>query len=431
LTIQGARNRFFVVDYAIAGARFGAALHVSQFWVICVSIKGGLAMGLRAGIGSHALQRDAYEAGAKAAAEAFAGLGGEAAALVIVFTTPQFDLQALLDGVRSVSGSTPLVGATGAGQIQRGTRMGFGGGVSVLALTAGPYRFGLASTHGVKADLEAAGQGLARASRDAAGASPHAAILLLVDNLAGNLQEFVQGVYRVTGPKVAIAGGAAGDELKFQRSFVFHDDRVIEGGAVAAWIASDRPLRVATGHGWDPIGIPSLVTRAEGTEIIELGGRPAAHVYEEQLGFAPGELGADRFWGTSIMHPFGLLQADGSSVIRVARSRTERDGLKIQGCVPPAGSAVQVMASSHDALLGVADRVAGEALAGAEAAGVLLAFSCAARAVILGDRVGEEAERLQRAAGGTPTFGLYCCGEFARTAGVLGTHNATLTALAL
>ena len=34
-------------------------------------------------------------------------------------------------------------------------------------------------------------------------------------------------------------------------------------------------------------------------------------------------------------------------------------------------------------------------------------------------------------AGGVPTFGFYCCGEFARTAGVLGTHNATLTGLAL
>jgi hypothetical protein len=61
----------------------------------------------------------------------------------------------------------------------------------------------------------------------------------------------------------------------------------------------------------------------------------------------------------------------------------------------------------------------------------LLAFSCAARAMIFRDRAPEEAARLQAAAGDIPTFGFYCCAEFARTAGVLGTHNATLTALAL
>jgi hypothetical protein len=254
--------------------------------------------------------------------------------------------------------------------------------------------------------------------------------MLLVDSLAGDLQQLVQGVYRITGPKVAITGGAAGDDLKFERTFVFHDDQIIEGGAVALWISSEQPLHVVTRHGWEPIGIPMLVTRAEGTEIIELGGRPAAAAYEEQLGFAPGQLSADEFWGTSIIHPFGLLQSDGKSVIRVARSKTEQGTLRIQGCVPPTGSAVQVMSSSAEALLDVANEVAGEALAGKEA-GVLLIFSCAARAVILGPRAFEESQRLQAVAGETPTFGVYCCGEFARTAGVLGTHNATLTALAL
>ena len=58
-------------------------------------------------------------------------------------------------------------------------------------------------------------------------------------------------------------------------------------------------------------------------------------------------------------------------------------------------------------------------------------FSCAARAMIFGERAPEEARLLQSAAGDVPTFGFYCCAEFARTAGVLGTHNATLTAVAL
>jgi hypothetical protein len=186
-----------------------------------------------------------------------------------------------------------------------------------------------------------------------------------------------------------------------------------------------------TKHGWSPIGVPLLVTRAEGTEIVELGGRSAAYAYEEQLGLKAGELSPEKFWDTSIYHPFGLLQTDGSSVIRVARSKTLEGTLRIQGCVPPSGSAVQVMTGTADTLLDVVEEVTVTALSAHSEPAALLAFSCAARMVIFGNRVSEEARRLQAAAGDIPTFGFYCCGEFARSIGVLGTHNATLTALAL
>lgn len=388
-------------------------------------------MKIQTGIGISTIRNNAVKAGSEAALAAIAGLAGETPALIIVFSTPRYDLPALIEGIRSVTGTTPLIGATGSGEIVQGRHLGFGGGVSVLALTAGSYRFGLASAADIKGNLDQVGQIITRESRAEAGPSPYAAILLLADCLAGDLQQLVQGVYRITGPKVPISGGAAGDELKFERTFVFHDDKIIEGGAVALWIASEKPLQVVTRHGWEPIGIPLLVTRAEGTEIIELGGRSAAMAYEEQLGFAPGQLTADKFWGTSIVHPFGLLQSDGTAVIRVARAKTEQGTLRIQGCVPPTGSAVQVMSSSIETLLDVANEVASVSLANHPDAGVLLIFSCAARAVILGSRTSEESQRLQATAGKTPTFGFYCCGEFARTAGVLGTHNATITALAL
>ncbi len=387
-------------------------------------------MKIRAGAGiSQAVE--AGEAGREAAMAAVARLAGEPPALVMVFTTPRYDLNALLAGIRSVTGDAHLLGGTSSGEIVNGQYLGFGAGVGVLAVTAGPYRFGVASASQIHGKLDQAGRDIARESREAAGRSPHAAILLFADSLAGDLQELVQGVYRVTGPRVPITGGAAGDEQKFIRSFVFHDDKVVEKGAVALWIASDQPLHVASLHGWEPIGVPLLVTRAEGTEIIEIGGRPAATVYQEQLGLAPEQLNPENFWGTSIHHPFGLLQSDGSTVIRMARSKAPDGRLKIQGCVPPSGSAVQVMSGSVDQLLEVPGEIVAAALRGKPDAGVVLTFSCAARAMIMGSRVHEEPQRLQAAAGTVPTFGFFCCGEFARTTGLLGTHNASMTALAL
>jgi hypothetical protein len=387
-------------------------------------------MKIHAGTGS-STALEAAEAGREAAAAAVDALGGETPAVVIVFSTPRYDLPALLSAIRSVTGDVLLVGSTSSGEMVQDKLLGIGAGVGVLALTAGPYRFGAASVEHIQNDLDRAGQTIARTSRAEAGPSPHAALLLIADGMLGDLQQFVNGVYRITGPKVPLVGGAAGDDQRFLRPYVFHNDQVIEDGAVALWIASPHPLHVCTRHGWEPIGIPMLVTRARGIEIIEIGGSPAAEAYEEQLGLAPGELLPEKFWDTSIYHPFGLLQADGTTVIRVARSKDEQGVLKIQGCVPPTGSAVQVMSGNADTLLGVVDGVARDSLEGLTEAGVLLAFSCAARAKIFGKRAGEETARLQSLAGSTPVFGVYCCGEFARTAGVLSTHNATLTAIAL
>ena len=92
---------------------------------------------------------------------------------------------------------------------------------------------------------------------------------------------------------------------------------------------------------------------------------------------------------------------------------------------------MQVMRGSADSLLEVTEEVVHTSLGARREAGVLLTFSCAARAMILGKRAPEEARRLQAAAGEVPTFGFCCCAEFARTSGTLGTHNAALTAIAL
>jgi hypothetical protein len=374
---------------------------------------------------------DGREAGREAAMAALAALSGQSPALVVTFTTPRYDLAELLAGIRSVTGDAPVIGATSSGEMIQGEYMGFGAGVGVLALTGGSHRFGIASVANVRNDLDKAAQELARASKAQAGPSPHSAIMLLADCLCGDLQRLVQGVYRITGPKTPIVGGAASDEQKFVQTFVLHNDKIVESGAAALWIASEKPLPVVTRHGWKPYGAPMLVTRAEGVEIMEIGGRPAAAVYEEQLDMEPGTLTPGNFWGAALRHPFGLLQPDGSTIIRVPREKTEQGGLRIQGCVPPSGSAVQVMAGNADMLLEIAGEVASTAIAAHPEAGAIIAFSCAARATIFGPRAPEEARLLQAAAGGVPTFGTYCCGEFARTHGVLGTHNATLTAIAL
>ena len=74
---------------------------------------------VRAGTGTSGAL-DSAEAGREAAVAAVKALGGDPPALVIVFTTPRYDLTALLAGIRSVTGAAHLIGATGSGEIVRG-----------------------------------------------------------------------------------------------------------------------------------------------------------------------------------------------------------------------------------------------------------------------------------------------------------------------
>ena len=379
------------------------------------------------GIGT---DRDAYHAGHEAALQAMAELKGDEPAVFFVFSTPQYDLDRLLAGVRSAHGSARIIGATTSGEIVRGVHLGKGGGVSVMALSQGDYRFGLASADHIAGRLDEIGQSMTRAARDEAGKTPHSVVIIFADCLAGDLQQLFRGAYRTTGPKTPLVGGAASDEMNFQETFVFHDEKVVPAGAVALWIGGDEPFDVICRHGWEPIGIPLLVTRAKGVEIMELDGRPAAEVYAEQLGLSLDRLTPETFWQAAVHHPLGLMQSNGSFFIRAARSRTDEGWLRIQGCVPEAGSAIQIMSSTNEKMLSITDDI-GDIIRARSHTAALLAFSCAARAMLLGDQVGEEAARLQQAIGDVPVSGFYCCGEFARTSGVLGTHNLTLTALAL
>jgi hypothetical protein len=373
---------------------------------------------------------DAVEAGTAAASEALAGLAGEAPAMIIVYASVRYDLPALIRAVRAVTGPVPLVGETSTGHFRGGELTPPGRGVAVLAMTAGPYRFGVASVGNLTGNAEAAGAILARASRAAAGEpSPYATLLIFADGLAAESQALVNGLHKVTGSAVPVVGGAAADDRRLSGTFVFHDDRVLGDSAVAVWIAAPVPVPVTVGHGWQPIGLPLLVTRTEGPIVHEIAGRPAREVFEEHIRTGNiDELDRVRPGGFYSTHAFGLIEPDDTHLIRGV---FVGDDQMIHTFEPlPTYSAIQIVSCDEDDLLNVSEQVVQRALAGRDAS-VMLVFSCIARLDVLQERGPEEAARLQAAAGDLPVFGAYTYGEFARTTSVAGYHNSTVTAVAL
>lgn len=376
---------------------------------------------------------DAASAGAEAARTALAGLDGTPPGLVIVYASIRYDLAELLAAVRAVTGDTPLVGCSSSGQFVDGEFLAAGTSVAVMVLGSGVYRFGTAVFDGIGADTVSAGRELARRAVEAGGGSaPHSALLVLADGMAGDLQGLLTGIYRITGAQVPVVGGAAGDDRTFGGSSVMHGGDVLRDAAAAVWIGSDRPLHVVAANGWRPEGLPMLVTAVDGPVVQEIDGRPAAEVYQEVIQRA-GDHRGKRFegaWeGWHTFHAFGLVEPDGSRLVRGAFLTDE--GVLRTFTPLPEYSAVQVVSADQDDLLDASDQVVEDALRGVPDPAVMLTFSCIARTDILADRAPEEAARLHKAAGSVATFGFYTYGEFARTTGVAGYHNASITALAL
>lgn len=394
---------------------------------------------MRTGLGTSD-HDDSATAGGEAARRAVEQLGDAGAALVLVYSSVRYDLQPLLDAIRDVTGDAPLLGGSTSGHFHNGTLTPPGRGVAVLALSAGPYRFGVGSVTGLRADGDAAGAALVRAARQAAGepTSEHAALIVLSCGLTGDQQQLINGIYRVTGAAVPVVGGATSDDRRMQETYVFHDGKVLTDAAVAMWVDSDHPLTVVRGHGWQPMGLPMPVTGVDGMVVRTIAGRPAAEVFRETIASGnptAGVPGRDSTAseGSPVLlgeagRALGLIEPDGTRRIRGAFMN--KDG-EMNTWVPlPPYAAVQVMSCTQDDLLDGCNSIPAEALAGTTST-VLLAFSCVARLGILNDRAAEEAERLQSGAGSVPTFGFYTYGEFARTTSIDGVHNATVTALAL
>jgi hypothetical protein len=387
---------------------------------------------VRVGVGASEAS-GAVAAGRQAATAAVAELAGEPPALVLVYGSVRYRAPDLLAGIREVTGDAPLVGATSSGHFHNARVTLPGRGVAVLAVTAGPYRFGVASVAGLRDDSLGAGRALARAAKEAAGPDPgpHAAMVVLADGLIGTQQALLTGVYKVAGAAVTVVGGAAADDRWVRRTSVFHDDLELTGGAVGIWIGSPWPLPVGVGHGWQPIGPPLLVTEVDGSLVREIDGRPAVEVVRET--FARDQQDQDPGWlrssGFHPSHAFGLIEPDGSLLVRGAY--LDEDGLLRTLAPLPAYAPIQIVSCEPADMLAVVGPVVARASEGREASAVL-AFSCVARLDLLANRIEEEAALLQEAAGaGAATFGFYTYGEFARTTSVAGYHNATLAAIAL
>jgi hypothetical protein len=358
------------------------------------------------------------EAGGRAAVQALKG-SGPRPAVTFVFTTEGYDQEQVLDSVRSEVGDSRVIGASGAGIV---TSEGiFADGVNVMVI-AGPGIEAVTAIEDFRP--EAPGETGKRLGHKllAANAATGGTVFVFPDGLAGNIALMLRGLYEVMGPDFKYAGGGTGDNLRFLKTYQFTESGVASG-AVAAALLTGVTVGTGVGHGWEPVGSPLVITRAEDKFIHEFDERPAFSVYSERLG----GIEPARFPEYGLRHPLGIVDAAGRFVIRDPLRVLSGGTLELVTEVPPRAVAY-LMEGRMEKLAEAAREVFRAALSAAGEPGFALFFDCVSRVLLTRGAVDDV--RIGREAFGpaVPVAGMLTFGEVGAYADVPLFHNKALVA---
>lgn len=362
-------------------------------------------------------------AGADLAVQMLRSLGEQPDAIV-VFASPRYDLAELLGAIRERCPEGHLVGCSSAGEFASDRRGE--GAVSALGLRSDEMTFGTCVGSGITSDPAGAAERFADCLSPESSGYPHRSLLMLADALAGHTEEFIRHVNERTSGAYQIFGGGAGDDERFQKTFVFGKGEVMTDAAVGLEIRSKKRLGIGVRHGWEPASPPMRATEAHRFELLSLNALPTVEALEEHAA-ATGQT-FDR--GDPL--PFFLhnvlgMETPAGYKIRVPLGITEGGGLILATEIPE-GATVRVMRATHSSAVEAASEATEDALNQLDGARPVAAlfFDCVATRLRLGSGFEDELTAVRERLGTDLFVGCNSYGQVARVDGQFsGFHNCT------
>lgn len=224
----------------------------------------------------------------------------------------------------------PVIGCTTAGQLsERGFQRGGMSGASLAGdqLSAIPYLIHPLSSH-----LEQVTEIAQDVQKRLSVTESSAFGFLLVDGLSMKEEPLISSLYMALG-NVPIFGGSAGDSLRFKKTFIYHDGRLLQDAAVFTLFSTTLPFHIFKHQHFLPSETRLVVTEAEPEKrlVREINGGPAAEVYAQLIGKSTDHLDSAVF----SEHP--LMLRIGSDYFVRSISNTEPDGSLKFFCAIDAG----------------------------------------------------------------------------------------------
>ena len=225
--------------------------------------------------------------------------------------------------------------------------------------------------------------------------------IIVADGIVTNGDFLMDGVNSIA-PSLVVAGGLAGDNGRYEESFIFCDTNIKSKSIVVGYLISDTlEIYHTKSFNWAPMGPKFKVTRAEKNCIYTVDDISVLELYRKYLGSAL----AQKLPQGGIEFPF-VFYKEGHLIGR-APIRLNGDGSVVFAGNISEGEIVQFGFGDIDAILADAREII-EDLAefGPEK---VMVFSCMTRKNFLGADANNDFEGLSSIA---PTTGFFTYGEF-------------------
>ncbi len=152
------------------------------------------------------------------------------------------------------------------------------------------------------------------------------AIITFTDGLNTNGEDYLKGISKIDA-SVTVAGGMAGDNSKFEKTYVFTEDAIIDNGAVLVALYNDD-LNVYTNYNfnWKKLGKSHVVEKSVGNRVYQIDGMKPVDFYAEYLGSGIKEF----LPAIGIEFPL-VIQEDGEDIARAVLSKHDDGSLSFAG----------------------------------------------------------------------------------------------------
>jgi len=226
-------------------------------------------------------------------------------------------------------------------------------------------------------------------------------VITFLDGLQHNGDEYLQGLESLNFKKTLIAGGMAGDLLRFEQTYTIYGERVFSGGAVCVTLeGEDLEIYEDYNLGWRAVGPTFTVTRSEGSRVYEINHRPVKEVYAEVLG----ETAVENMPASTIEFP--LLYEDNGILIARSMLSVNSDGSILYGGNLDEGEEVRFGLGSRTLVNKYNPK---EALKNETSLQACFVYSCIARKQFLDKELEKTFRIIEQKA---PTSGFFTYGEF-------------------
>lgn len=383
---------------------------------------------------------DSYQTGRQAAKNALAKIGDNKVDFSVVFASSKYDYNQVIKGIREETGNAPLIGCSTAGEFTE--EKVDKDSIACALISSDTHKFFTGMGKGVrKNEINCFKDAIAKLPQQkSADDYPVNSFIVLLDGLSGKGEEVSLAALSLLGSNIRIAGGSAGDDLKFKETSTFCNDTADSDSISVASISSKEGPTIGIDHGQIPISIPYTVTKTSGTSIYELDGQPAMKVWLDATREPARRMGidVDKLWQQpdrigkfSFIFEGGIKTGKGYKIRWPGLGPDTKDHLPFV-CTIPEGAVMRVMTGTKESQIESARNAARYALKnlnGRKPAGAIV-FDCVVRGAILESEFSTAIDEMKKVLGDIPIIGFESYGEIGIEEGQMsGFHNITTVVL--